>query len=300
MRWIEEYGTQWPVLSSWTRSRGIVFEGREGILKVEIDDGGLIDPARRQAATASRSAGWELVRTRNGTALVGSYRQSGASVIVAVVRADEMHTASRESNGLSEIQATYVFGNGEDQAAVSAIRNALEEFVIPSTNYGRLDAFGHAAMGPVPILTSWAPVGESVDTSGRQSLNLGDVHVLLVGGGYLVFADDLKCCGFTLEPMPWRDFDVNRVLQRLEGELTSKGLAPQLIDAGVARVWQCQISESGLSYGVADSRSSIRGIGAFWKDAFSQVWRIHYWFGLEHGFDSERSLRTFSPSALLS
>ena len=295
VRWIEEFGTQWPVLTSWTQSRRGVLEGDEGILKLTIDDGTLIDPARRQAVEASRPAGWELIRTRNGAALMGTYPQSGAGVFVFVVRGDESHAATREEFGLPEIQATYVLVKNEE-AVASAIRDALQAHLIPPAEYGRLDVLGHAAMGPVPILTSWAPVGQSVDNSRRRSVHLGEAHLLLVGGGYLTFADDSTCCGFMLEPLPWREFDARRVMHKLEREMKPRGLVARLIENEVARVWHCQISQSGFSYTVSDNHAGSRGLGAFWRDVFSQVWRLHYWFGTEHGFDSERALRNFSAS----
>lgn len=82
VRLVEESGTQWPVPVSWKETSEGIFEGAEGLLKLSLEDGDLIDPARCRVGEALRPAGWELVRTVNGTAITGTYEETGARVVV--------------------------------------------------------------------------------------------------------------------------------------------------------------------------------------------------------------------------
>lgn len=292
VRLVEESGTQWPVPVSWKETSEGIFEGAEGLLKLSLEDGDLIDPARCRVGEALRPAGWELVRTVNGTAITGTYEETGARVVVFSVRVDREGQGGSDALGLPEVQATYVLV-GSAEAVVAAVHESLKRVPIHSSEFGLLDSNGHAAMGPVPFLREWQPVGDAIDNSGRLgSPTLGGAFQMLIGGGWLMFSDASRCCGVNLAPLPWRALDDLRARRQLEHQLGPKGFAARLQSDRGARAWQCSVSDRGLSYSVHDSSDNRVGLEAFWFDQFGQAWRLTYWLhSREHGRAAELRLK---------
>ncbi len=292
VRHVSLAGTEWPIPDSWSEASEHVFRGPQGLLELTFEDGQLIDPARCRAAESSRPAGWQLARTRNGTAITATYEDRDALVIVFAVRLDPEDMPQSTEYGLPELQATYVLARDKDTTE-AAIRESLECRAIPAAEHGSLDEYGHAAMGPVPFLGSWMPVGDHVDNTGTLGTQLlGGAYLMLVGGGWLVFSDAKQCCGAFLEPLAWRRLDEARALEKLRSELSPKGLTPSLDPKHHARVWDCSISSHGLSYVVHADKGRVHGCGAFWTDAFGQAWRLHYWLDPADGPGAERLLRS--------
>lgn len=283
-------GTEWPIPEAWTQTSDYVFQGREGLLKLSIEDGALIDPGRCRAAQDAQPGMWQLARTRNGTAILGDYRDRQARVVVYSVRADKAYWPGQDQFSLPEIQATYVLVQKEE-AIANAVRESLAQRVISSSELGPLDEFGHAAMGPVPILGSWLPVGNWIDKTDKLvTAQLATAYPMLIGGGWLILSDAPQCCGVLLEPLTWRRVDEGRALEKLELELRPKSLTARRETAEGAQVWQCRLSEYGVSYSAYDPEERLRARGAFWTDTFGQTWRLHYWFHPEHGGEAERLL----------
>ena len=294
---IELAGTKWPIPEGWTPTSEYVFQGREGLLKLSVEDGALIDPGRCLAARDAQPGLWQLARTRNGTGLLGDYRDRQARVVVCSVRADTAHWPVEDQFSLPEIQATYVLVENEE-AIANAVRESLAQRVIPPSEFGPLDEFGHAAMGPVPILGGWLPVGDWTDKTGTPgTAQLPPAYPMLIGGGWLVFTDAPRCCGVMLEPLTWRRVDEGRALGKLELELHTKSLIARRETGDGARVWQCKLSEHGFSYSAHDPQGILRARGAFWTDAFGQTWRVHYWLHPEHGDEAERLLAACKADA---
>ncbi len=295
MRVVREAGTDWPVPHGWEQVGERVFQGPGGLLKLFLGDGELIDPGRCWQAQESRPAGWGLVSTKNGVGMTGTYVDSGADVVVYVVHADCADVEASEGFDMPEVQATYVISPG-DSGLAQTIRASLDCRPLTSTELGLLDTYGHAAMGPVPLLDTWLPVGDFIDNTGRlREAPKGKAYVMLVGGGWLMFADEAKCCGALLEPLPWRTLDHVRALERLNSELRPRGLSVQTEHVGGARVWQCQMGGGGLWYSARDEQGHLGSKGAFWTDPFGQTWRLHYWFHPAHWHDADGRLAEAAP-----
>jgi hypothetical protein len=287
MRTLEAYGTVWPLPAAWNQTEPGVFEGEEGMFKVFLDDNGdLIDPGRCERAESTQPAGWSLVRTRNGVSVAGSYVRSGVRVLIYCLRPDvrDLPAATYE---MPEVQVTYVFTNAASDEFVRCVKDLVDEQNVEPREYGQLDAYGHSAMGPVPLLRSWVHVDETVRQPNKPNQS-DDAHLVLVGGGYVTFADVHRCCGMGLRPMAWRTYDAARVNEQLTSEVAQKGLTIEI--APQARVWKCAIDRRGVSYTARDPSGRVASLGAVWTDAFGQTWRLHYWFHPEHGRQPERVL----------
>jgi hypothetical protein len=286
---VVELGTRWPLPPAWTRTGPGAYEGPTGILSVRLGDGSLIDDERCKSAEESRPADWRLVVTGNGTALAGTYLDEGARVLVYCVRADEDEVGPT-SDPLPEIQATYVFV-GMEERDYEFVRRLLEVRPFLPAEYGTLDRYGHSALGPVPVNSSWLPVDEYVDHSGKLGTPaLGKGHLMLVGGGWVVFADASRCCGLHLEPKAWRHLDLDRVSGALGREAGGKGPGSTILDPTHAHVWGCPLG-IGISYESRDVVGHLRGAGAFWTDNFGQVWHLRYWIGPDHSQELVEMLR---------
>jgi hypothetical protein len=277
---VERYGTQWPIPDTWSESAPGVFSGPEGLLKLTTDEGELIDPARCRAGEASRPVGWHLAETRNGVAIAARYVEQGARVLVWSVRVDA-DDIDDPSLALPEVQATYVL-----VANVERATRVVDEFLqyrrLAET--GELDAFGHAALGPVPVLGAWSPDSE---VAGNKELlsRRSDVELMYIGGGYLSFSDERSCCGIGLAPLPWRRISISRLgamLRLAAGD--SRVLT--VLSTTQARVWQCDVAKAGVSYQLARPDGVVVGVGALATDSFGQVWNVRYWLDPEHGHDS--------------
>jgi hypothetical protein len=289
MKEIQESGTRWPIPSSWEQSKPGVYEGKEGLLKVVVEDGDLIDPGRCRSANEIRAADWHLVRTSNGTAVTATYSDSGARVQVFAVRADERDLGGLPLDGLPEVRATYVLAGNAD-AILSELEQQLQQRTVSQEEYGSLDTYGHAAMGPVPVIGAWSPIGESEIASDAVAVSGRASYLTLVGGGWIMLADDTRCCGVMLQPLAWRRLYQERIEDLLKVELSNKGLTVHSTSLATARVWGCAISEHGHSYTAKDAADRLRAVDAFWQDAFGQAWRLHYWLDPQHGCGVEQML----------
>lgn len=295
-RQLERGGTAWPIPASWAQTGEDQFQGPEGLLRLTVEgEGALLDPRRVENARSATPGRWDLARTRNGTALAGDYRDRGARVLVYTVRADEADVPGVDAFSLPEFQVTYVLV--EDVEAIAGlVREALQQQVIPSSAFGPLDAYGHAALGPVPMLGTWLPVGDftdNTDTFGKAVRPAA--YPMLVGGGWLAFSEDTTCCGVKLEPLAWRLFDEGRALERLGRELGARALTVRRVGDATAQAWQCRLGAPGLSYVAHDAQDFLRAHGAFWSDAFGQPWRLHYWLCPTHAREAERLLGACKP-----
>lgn len=193
---------------------------------------------------------------------------------------------------LPEIQATYVVLKAACWQ-LESIQRALEEEQLDRTDYGLLDSYGHAAMGPVPMSPGWRVVGDWEQTaSALPSTKATGVYGLLVGGGWLVMADEMQCCGMMLEPMPWLTLDPHRAHASIDSVLARHGLVGRIVDTSLARVWQHEVFHLGLSYEGRDGSGNKRAVGALGTDQFGQVWRLHYWFSQDHGAILEQAYQT--------
>lgn len=293
---VEEFGTRWPIAKAWRCVEPGVFEGESGVLTLATHDGGLIDPARCRAAEAVRPAAWSLAQTRNGIAVSGEYRQADATVRVYSVRIDESNLKTSQPDSLPELQATYVVADSAAEFLAQVVEG-LDEIALSPTAYGTLDQYGHAAMGPVPIASSWKTVGEHADDTPVIVHPVG-AYPLLVGGGWLMLADEQQCCGVMLQPLGWRRYDAARADLMLRAQLSPRGLTARLSSNHGARVWKSMLSRTGASYSAYDSAGQVRAVGAFWEDSFSQPWRLHYWLDPTHGGETEQLLAAVDPDSL--
>jgi hypothetical protein len=252
------------------------------------DNGDLIDPGRCERAESTQAATWKLVRTRNGVAVTGSYLESGVRVLMYCVRPDvcDLPASTYE---MPEVQVTYVFTKAPSDELVGRVRELVDEQNVEPGDFGQLDAYGHSAMGPVPFLRSWAHVSDDAAQETSKPDPTNDAYLMLVGGGYLMFADAKRCCGVLLRPMAWRSSDPQRVSELLTNEVAKKGLTIEITPD--ARVWQCAIDRRGVSYTAVDRSGRVASLGAVWTDGLGQSWRLHYWFHPEHGPQAERILR---------
>ncbi|MDX2092606.1 MAG: hypothetical protein SFX73_32375 [Kofleriaceae bacterium] len=164
---------------------------------------------------------------------------------------------------------------------VSAI---LEISYLDSESFGRLDYQGHAAMGPVPILGTWRPLGELVDNRGELvRLKAETAFPILVGGGWLSFRDENECCGVSLEPLPWRDLDASKANDYIRDVAIARECDVVLsLSFGAASVWDKPIADNGVSYDFTNKSGNNEAVGALWLDQFKQVWHLQYWLSGMH------------------
>lgn len=286
---IVRFGTQWPFPLDWRESSDAGFHGRDGALELVVDDDGdLIDPGRCQVARDLNGGEWSLVRTINGVAMSGRYLVSGSQVLVYCMRPD-VEALPAGTHEMPELQATYVFTGPNGQELLQEMRASIERQTITPREYGTLDAFGHSAMGPIPFLGSWTAVDGDTGNAPATTATV-DVYLMLVGGGWIMFADDKRCCGMVLRPMAWRCADAGRAADLLRHEFAPRNVVARM-SAG-AHVWSCNIDPAGCSYTAYDAVGRVSARGAFWSDVFGQTWRVHYWFDGEHGQRAERILST--------
>ncbi len=269
------HGTRWPVPKSWAKSSEGVFSGSEGILNVVSFDGGLIDPSRCDSAAIQRPGTWLLARTVNGVAAHGRVLRKGMTIVVGFARSDCPPGSDWQ---LPEVQASYVF-RGEDSPIAAQIAEELAVRPIEEREYGTIDQYGHAAMGPVPLHVSWSPVGE--DAAVRLSdLTQGKATLSLLGGGMVTLADADRCCGVLLVPMPWRSYSSETAMLHIRESLSGSDVR---FLSETATVWNFPIFPTGCSYEAFDRSDRSRVVGAVWEDQFGQAWHLRYWFSSGHG-----------------
>jgi len=277
---LELLGTKWPVPSTWKQTAPDKFASETGAFAIETFDGELIDPARCEAAREQHPGDWMLASTVNGMSVCGRVTSEGRLVLQYVSRCAR---PEGEDWFVPQVQATYAFAASEKQLADEIIA-ALGVQPMSDADYGLLDVYGHATMGPVPVLTSWEFVGDG--DPGPVWRESAPEILMLVGGGFQMLQDPAACCGMLLAPMPWPSFSADLARSAIRGSLKTD---VRFMNDG-AMVWNQRISETGFSYEAFDPSARTRFVGAFWADPFGQSWQLRYWFGPDHGKATEQRL----------
>lgn len=291
-QWVEKRGTRWPVPESWSEIEPDVFSGEDGLLKLVAQDGMLIDFSRSRSAGESAAGEWGLAWILNGVALFGRVSEGDTEVLVYSVRAER--DSSEET--LPELQAVYVVPKLHSRL-LDMTAEALSHRRVRDEECGALDGAGHLAMGPVPCHGSWRPLGEQLDSVGSARMaGLGEAGLVLVGGGWLTLCDEGRNSGFLLQPMSWRQFDVNRVLDFIRDAARRRGFDSKVLSLSEARVFRSHLASSGVSYEGRDSEGRTRTVGAFWSDPLGQMWLLHYWFDVSRGGAIIQALGALSGS----
>jgi hypothetical protein len=250
------------------------FAGPEGIFQVSFQVGDVIDPERLARALSNTGRDWRLSRTIHGVVLAGDYDANGNHVLTYCTRIDsELIDQDAPS---SEVQGTYVLRPGNKWLA-HAVRAAMSEHEMRKDEWGTLDQYGHAAHGPIPVVSDWYPPDDDNTLSFPRRIST-EFTEIMVGGGFLNFHDPHGCCGVFLAPYPWTKLTDTRVRHDLS---RSDDIA--IVHTEVAaRVFGRAISRNGISYRIVNRQGHVAGEGAYWNDRFDQVWRVHYYFGDEH------------------
>ena len=276
-------GTQWPVPRTWRPTADGGFSGSEGILNLVSFEGELVDPNRCQAAAKQRPGAWSLAMTINGQSIYGRYTKRGALIALSIVRSEPPPVTDWL---FPEIQASYVFAPSARDLA-DRIASKLQVLPIPEVDYGLLDEYGHATMGPIPVLTSWTSVGD--EDRGPPYGSLGEKAVLtLVGGGVITLSDAPRCCRLVFAPLRVRESSSEAAIASIRTSLAGSDVR---ITNG-ARVWNWQIAGEGCSYEAFIPTTGSRVVGAAWADQFGQSWHLRYTFGPDHGKTVEQELLT--------
>lgn len=275
-------GTSWPIPESWRITAPDTAVGAEGALRLTVADGDLIDPARCGQHAASIGPQGRLLSTLNGVALVREVPGSPANVIDYRVHIDTAAVNSPIS--VPELSAVYAISD-RDPSLMAMVRNALRELPIDQKNTVRLDQAGHLTFGPIPVCSSW--IGRQADRSSST------VVMVNVGGGWIDFFSDTRCCGVFLEPLFWRGALPERFLALLYRSVRGGSDSIGMWSDECADVWGYRLSDVGVSYCIEDARERVKYLGAAWRDDFEQAWHLRYVFCGQHP-ECEQSLRASS------